>query len=158
MKITRDQVLVLIFAVGFFVSTFLYFQSLSTIKQMYSESVLHSLETSSASSTYIFSDIEPKNDAEPTTPAPTTKPPVVISPEPKPDMACYTGGCSGQLCGDSSIKDIMTTCEWREEYACYQNREVTKCERQATGKCGWTETAELKSCLVESQGATPELI
>lgn len=55
---------------------------------------------------------------------------------------CFVGGCSGQVCSESA--DVMSTCEWREEYACYR---VAVCERQNTGTCGWTETPELTSCL-----------
>lgn len=55
--------------------------------------------------------------------------------------ACRATGCSGQFCSD---KDVVTTCEFSPEYACYQK---AKCERQATGDCGWTQTAELASCL-----------
>jgi len=59
---------------------------------------------------------------------------------------CVTGGCSGQLCGEeSAMKGIYTTCEFRPEYACYQ--EFNKCELQATGECGWTQTSELLGCL-----------
>lgn len=55
---------------------------------------------------------------------------------------CYIGGCSSQVCSDQ--KNIITTCEYKEEYACYKN---AKCERQTNGQCGWTETPELKECL-----------
>jgi eight-cysteine-cluster-containing protein len=55
---------------------------------------------------------------------------------------CFVGGCSGQICSDR--QDIASTCEFREEYACYK---TAKCERQAGGQCGWTETSELKMCL-----------
>lgn len=58
------------------------------------------------------------------------------------DGECFIGGCSGQIC--SAEEGIITTCEWREEYACYQ--EAT-CERQADGQCGWTQTGELAACL-----------
>lgn len=56
--------------------------------------------------------------------------------------ACYTGGCSGQICSDQ--EGVISTCEWREEYACYQD---ATCERQPDGECGWTPTAELSACL-----------
>ena len=59
--------------------------------------------------------------------------------------SCRATGCSGQVCSD---KDVVTTCEFRQEYACYQK---AKCERQATGECGWTQTAELASCLHGAQ-------
>ena len=59
--------------------------------------------------------------------------------------ACKVGGCSGQVCGEANDMDgMVTTCEFREEYACYQK---ANCERQTTGKCGWTETTELTQCL-----------
>lgn len=59
--------------------------------------------------------------------------------------ACKVGGCSGQVCGEASDMDgMVTTCEFKEEYACYK---TAQCERQVTGKCGWTETAELNQCL-----------
>lgn len=60
--------------------------------------------------------------------------------------ACYVGGCSSQLCTDDP--DIASTCEYREEYACYQK---SHCERQQNGECGWTQTAELLMCLASSQ-------
>lgn len=56
---------------------------------------------------------------------------------------CFVGGCSGQIC--SSNKDVITTCEYREEYACYKS---AKCERQSNGQCGWTDTPELSACLI----------
>ena len=58
---------------------------------------------------------------------------------------CAVAGCSGQLCVSADeAGDIVTTCEFRAEYACYRE---ASCEPQANGKCGWTETKELKQCL-----------
>ncbi|MDP3696626.1 MAG: Gmad2 immunoglobulin-like domain-containing protein [Candidatus Taylorbacteria bacterium] len=61
--------------------------------------------------------------------------------------ACKVGGCSGQLCLDGSEEDVVTTCEYKTEYACYK---TAKCERQEDGKCGWTPTEELVACLAEA--------
>lgn len=58
---------------------------------------------------------------------------------------CYVGGCSSQICSDDP--GAISTCEFKEEYACYQN---AKCERQASGQCGWTETPDLLMCLEEA--------
>ena len=58
------------------------------------------------------------------------------------EKTCYVGGCSSQVCSDR--EGVITTCEWREEYACYQ---TATCEVQETGECGWTQTEELNSCL-----------
>ena len=74
-----------------------------------------------------------------------TAPPV----EPKPitGSGCVVGGCSGQLCSESSGENgggLVSTCEWREEYGCYRN---ARCEKQQNGQCGWTQTTTLLSCL-----------
>jgi eight-cysteine-cluster-containing protein len=54
---------------------------------------------------------------------------------------CFKTGCSGQVCAD---EEVVTTCEYRTEYECYK---AAKCERQANGKCGFTDTPELRRCL-----------
>jgi hypothetical protein len=54
---------------------------------------------------------------------------------------CMKTGCSGIVCSDH---DVISTCEWRPEYACYQK---AICERQPDGNCGFTKTRELTSCL-----------
>jgi eight-cysteine-cluster-containing protein len=61
--------------------------------------------------------------------------------------ACVRTGCSGHLCAD---EELMSTCEWQEQYGCYK---TAACERQADGRCGWTMTPELKGCL-ERAGAS----
>lgn len=60
------------------------------------------------------------------------------------DKACVKGGCSGQLCVEESSGGGISTCEWREEYACYK---TAACERQDGGSCGWTQTKELQTCV-----------
>lgn len=54
---------------------------------------------------------------------------------------CVRGGCSNQVCADHPV---ITTCEWRPEYECYQKAE---CKRQSDGNCGFTKTRELTECL-----------
>ena len=54
---------------------------------------------------------------------------------------CKITGCSGQICTE---EEVITTCEFLSEYACYK---TAKCERQEDGKCGWTPTEELVACL-----------
>lgn len=58
--------------------------------------------------------------------------------------SCKITGCSNQLCVDEAEGDVVTTCEYRDEYACYK---TAKCERQEDGKCGWTPSESLISCL-----------
>ncbi|HTM67858.1 MAG TPA: Gmad2 immunoglobulin-like domain-containing protein [Candidatus Binatia bacterium] len=55
--------------------------------------------------------------------------------------ACRRTGCSGELCAE---EETMSSCVFRPEYACYKD---AVCERQATGKCGWTQTDSLSRCL-----------
>ncbi|MCK5059675.1 MAG: hypothetical protein KAR00_00830 [Candidatus Pacebacteria bacterium] len=54
---------------------------------------------------------------------------------------CLITGCSGQICAE---EEMVTTCEYRPEYGCFQE---SVCEIQANGKCGWTETSKLQACL-----------
>lgn len=71
---------------------------------------------------------------------------ITVNPTPPPEpiqVACYIGGCSGEICSDQ--KDMASNCIYREEFACYRN---STCERQAGGACGWTDTAALKACLL----------
>lgn len=60
--------------------------------------------------------------------------------------ACLVTGCSSQVCADDHI---ITTCEWRAEYACYKTAE---CTRQSNGACGWTQDKNLIDCLNSSTG------
>ncbi len=55
--------------------------------------------------------------------------------------SCFKTGCSSQVCADHNV---MTTCEFRPEYECYQKAE---CKRQSDGNCGFTKTRELTECL-----------
>ncbi len=82
-----------------------------------------------------------------------SNPPITTSPPPSPSKPnngtgsalCARAGCSGQLCAEASeAGGIVTTCEFRPEYACYR---TARCERQTTGSCGWTPTTELAACL-----------
>ncbi len=74
----------------------------------------------------------------------TNPKPTATSTAPKPTQAgCYVGGCSGEICSDKP--DIVSTCMYREEYACYRS---ATCARQTSGACGWTETPALKACLM----------
>ncbi len=63
--------------------------------------------------------------------------------------ACRPTGCSGQVCSD---EDVITTCEFRSEYACFKSG---RCERQADGKCGWTQTPALMQCIEKARTALP---
>ena len=75
---------------------------------------------------------------------------------PIPNNTCVRGGCSGELCvegsaesGDEAARRPISTCQWREEYACYAK---AKCERQPNGQCGHTPSKELSACLQGTGG------
>ena len=54
---------------------------------------------------------------------------------------CVITGCSAHICAD---EEMVTTCEYLSKYACYSS---AICEKQQDGQCGWTQTAELTSCI-----------
>lgn len=61
---------------------------------------------------------------------------------PPPSKPCHVGGCSGQIC--SATEGVLSTCQWRDYYICYQSAE---CKLQPSGECGWTPTQALTACL-----------
>lgn len=65
-------------------------------------------------------------------------------------LTCKRSGCSGQVCVDISAEEVLTTCEYRPEYACYQE---APCERQPDGQCGFTPSAALTQCVQEKQAS-----
>lgn len=78
------------------------------------------------------------------TPAPTSDGATTAAPtEPTPAADCKPTGCSGIVCSD---EEVMTTCEFKPEYACYKDQ---TCTRQDDGECGWTKTPELDACLAD---------
>jgi len=57
---------------------------------------------------------------------------------------CAVGGCSNQVCGKKGeVEILITTCEFREEYACFSK---TSCGC-FQGKCDWEENEEYQDCL-----------
>lgn len=59
---------------------------------------------------------------------------------------CYVGGCSSEVCSDQ--KNVASNCIYTAAFACYK---TAKCERQASGQCGWTPTSELNACLASAR-------
>jgi hypothetical protein len=74
---------------------------------------------------------------------PPAEPAPVTSPVQPPGGDCVKSGCSGTSCVEPG-QEVVTTCEYKPEYACYQQ---ASCTRQGDGKCGWTQTPELAKCL-----------
>lgn len=91
--------------------------------------------------------------AEPATPPPANPPAgdpsttPTTPPEPQPGSECVRTGCSGTVCTEAG-KEVMTTCEMRPEYECYG---AAKCEKQANGACGFTQTPELTACVTAAR-------
>jgi hypothetical protein len=61
---------------------------------------------------------------------------------------CQIGGCSGEVCGEDTGEPIASHCIFKPEFACYQKAE---CKKQADGRCGWTQTSQLTTCLQNAQ-------
>ena len=54
---------------------------------------------------------------------------------------CVVTGCSNQICAS---EEVVTTCDYKEIYSCYEN---ATCEAQEDGRCGWTVDKALIECL-----------
>jgi hypothetical protein len=78
---------------------------------------------------------------------------VSVSTPPPVAGGCFVGGCSSQICSEDP--HAISTCEYRQEYACYK---TAACERQASGQCGWTDTAALRMCLASAPPPTTSSI
>ncbi|MFH1236130.1 MAG: hypothetical protein V1685_04305 [Parcubacteria group bacterium] len=64
------------------------------------------------------------------------------------DDDCIVWGCSNHLCGlRDAVSDQVTTCEYRDEYACVN---VTQCSC-FSGECMWQPTEAYESCLAQYQ-------
>jgi hypothetical protein len=87
---------------------------------------------------WLFGTIETTNQT--TTPTVTEK--SKLSGQIEKGGCIIISSCNRTICVD---EPRMPVCgDVRPEYACYQN---AICERQTDGKCGWTQTKELKECL-----------
>jgi hypothetical protein len=89
------------------------------------------------------------DDDAPSPPTPGSSTPDAGSQQALVVAPCRVGGCSSQLC---ATEELVSTCEWRPEYACYRD---ARCEPQPGGACGWTQTPELLACLEAARAATP---
>jgi eight-cysteine-cluster-containing protein len=69
------------------------------------------------------------------------------------DDECAATGCSGQVC---AAEPVLTTCEFRPEYACFQDPAITSCGCNE-GQCAFAPTPELAACIEEAT-ADPEPI
>lgn len=64
------------------------------------------------------------------------------------DNDCATAGCSGQLCvSKDQAKDIITTCEYKEEYECLK---LSSCSCM-NNKCQWQENNEYLNCIANTK-------
>ncbi|MBS3151539.1 eight-cysteine-cluster domain-containing protein [Candidatus Woesearchaeota archaeon] len=62
---------------------------------------------------------------------------------------CAVVGCSSQLCVSADkASEIITTCEYREEYSCLK---LTSCDC-INNKCQWLENDNYNECLEEVRG------
>ncbi len=60
-------------------------------------------------------------------------------------LRCVVSGCLGEVCDD---RNRISSCEASNIAHCYQTAE---CRRQDDGRCGWTQTTELTTCIKNSQ-------
>jgi hypothetical protein len=55
-------------------------------------------------------------------------------------------GCSGEVC---AAEEVVSSCTWRPEYACYQQ---AVCSPRPGGACGFVVTPALDRCLAQARG------
>lgn len=67
---------------------------------------------------------------------------------------CKIGGCNSELCLPDNDTSTISSCGKTEMSQCYSGKE---CKVQNDGKCGWTMTDELNSCLVSASFPTEKL-
>lgn len=83
---------------------------------------------------------------------PTTIEPLNLSPLEPTDGKCYITGCANHLCLDYQIETpYPTQCPTLPQYQCLS---FSKCERQPSGRCGWTNTPEYQQCLANINNNT----
>lgn len=88
-------------------------------------------------------------------PIPTKPTSITLPTQAATQATCKRSGCSGQLCVDIDADDVITTCEYRPEYSCYQE---APCEKQPNGSCGFTPSTALTQCLSEKTSAGRNVI
>jgi len=76
--------------------------------------------------------------ARPTSPTPIDLAPLDLT------QPCYVTGCNNHLCLDAKIDTPAATCPKDPTNYCLDQ---SRCERQPSGRCGWTETPEYIQCL-----------
>ena len=86
----------------------------------------------------------------PTIPLPTA------SPSPTVAAGCEVGGCSGQLCRRaSSSSSMFSSCEWSDEYRCYQ-QPFAVCSPSVdsdSGGCEWQTNEQMQTCLATARSS-----
>jgi eight-cysteine-cluster-containing protein len=60
-------------------------------------------------------------------------------PECETDNDCVTTGCSGQICQSEKAEPLVSTCEWKEKYVCFEDKGKCVCRE---GVCAWTDSVE----------------
>lgn len=68
--------------------------------------------------------------------------------------ACKRAGCSGELCVAADSDQVVTACKWQPHFACYDDAE---CTLQEDGRCGWTDTEQLRKCLERASQLRDEI-
>ena len=84
---------------------------------------------------------------EPIATLPTKQDPT-ISNESSQALTCVRAGCSRQLCVDAKNSDVISTCEFLPEYACYTDQ---SCEVQADGTCGFSVDTVMQQCIAAAR-------
>lgn len=64
------------------------------------------------------------------------------------DNDCIPTGCSQTICASKNDEIVFTTCEYRYEYACYQDENLANCIC-VENKCQWRTLPGFDECMSE---------
>ncbi|MBI5037771.1 MAG: eight-cysteine-cluster domain-containing protein [Candidatus Kerfeldbacteria bacterium] len=68
------------------------------------------------------------------------------------DTDCIVGGCSGTVCAARSEADnLVTTCEYRNEYACFA-KDNCLCIQN---RCNWQGSQQFRNCVLAPETQDP---
>lgn len=66
------------------------------------------------------------------------------------NFMCITAGCSNTLCVSVQDEPVFSTCEYKYEYACYQNKSLATCGC-VENTCQWITQPGFDACVKEKQ-------
>ncbi len=74
----------------------------------------------------------------------------VVAPKPAPPLSnkpCEVGGCSGTICGEPGSNKLISTCDFKPEYACYKQAVCGRERLEGRDRCVWKFNDAFNTCI-----------